>query len=106
MPDATKASDKDKGGSPPPGPAPEKVSAQEAAPAVDPALVHAFAAAMRVVQGDAPAKAGPPVATPGLDRAEPGGKYVVDGRPVNAWGKPFKAGQDPHADDPEAIPGG
>lgn len=40
-------------------------------------------------------------ATPGLDKTVPGGKYMVEGVEVNAWGQPYREGQHPDDDNPE-----
>lgn len=46
----------------------------------------------------------PATATADMDETHPGGKYLIDGQLVNAWGKPFVEGQDPHKDNPELTP--
>jgi hypothetical protein len=69
------------------------------APAMDPATL---ALATRIAAEMANVRPATPTRIDGSDQTAPGGKFMVEGVLVNAWGQPFKEGQDPSADNPDA----
>jgi hypothetical protein len=68
------------------------------APKVDMTLAHTLAQTMALIQAQ---QSAPAVGRDDADETHEGGKYVVDGREVNAWGADFREGQSAHDDNPE-----
>jgi hypothetical protein len=69
-----------------------------AAPKADMTLAHTLAQTMALIQAQ---QSAPAVGRDDADETHEGGKYVVDGREVNAWGADFREGQSAHDDNPE-----
>jgi hypothetical protein len=69
-----------------------------AAPKADMTLAHTLAQTMALIQAQ---QSAPAVGREDADETHEGGKYVVDGREVNAWGADFREGQSAHDDNPE-----